>query len=301
MFFVPVVDAAIAAPASTSDEARPAATPSSLPDGVRQMIEAAIASGDDKAVGTVLRLARTTHPSAAAEFDDIERRWKVQIAARAPEPVPARKQWRTQLELGASRSTGRTSYLGALGSILVEGEGERWRHKAQARFELQQGRNIADVERGSASWQPGYKFDDRLYLYGLGQVEADALQGFDARYTAGGGLGFTVLNRSNAKLDLEGGPALRLVDRVGGDTSTSLSGRASINLRWAIRPTLELNQASSLFVEGSERSASALTSLDTQVIGPLKARLSYDVRYESRLASGDHLDTLSRATLVFSF
>jgi len=73
-----------------------------------------------------------------------------------------------------------------------------------------------------------------------------------------------------------------------------------VNLRWALLPTLELNHASSLYLEGDNRSASAVTSLDTQVIGLLKARLFYDVRYE-RLAASSHLDTLGRVTLVISF
>ena len=67
-------------------------------------------------------------------------------------------------------------------------------------------------------------------------------------------------------------------------------------------PTLELRQASALYLEGGDRNANALTSLDAQLFGPLKARFSYDLRYENRLSSGGrHLDTLSRATLVYSF
>lgn len=277
-----------------------------LPAGVGGMIETAIASGDPKVVETVFRLARSAHPAAAAELDTLERQWSAtQRSAVAPAVAPLRGKpspvWQTQVELGASRATGRTSYLGAIGSVLVEGEGTHWRQKFQARYEFQQGRNVADVERASASWQPSYKFDDQLYLYGLSQIESDPAQRLHARYTAGGGLGYTVVKSETAKLDLEGGPALRHVDQVADRTLTSLSARASINLRWALLPTLELNQTSALFLEGDHRSASALTRLDAQLVGPLKARLSYDVRYESRFSSGSHIDTLSRATLVLSF
>ena len=93
---------------------------------------------------------------------------------------------------------------------------------------------------------------------------------------------------------------MRLVNQVAAETLTTLSARASVNLRWTLLPKLELTQASSLYLEGENRSASAVTSLDAQVIGPLKARLSYDVRYE-RLIASSHLDTLGRATLVISF
>lgn len=273
----------------------------SIPVGVRQMIEAAIATGDAKAVETVLRLARSTQPAAGQALDRLERQWKQEQAARAAIAETRHKPWRTQIELGASRSTGRTSQFGMLGSLSVERETDRWRHKGQARFEIQRGRNVVPVDRGSLSWQPGYKFGEQLYLHAQAQVETDPLQGFDARHTAGGGLGLKVLKRASAEVEVEGGPAVRHTQSVRGGGTTSLSARAAINLRVALLPTLELGQANSLYLEDGNRSAAALTSVDARLIGPVRARLSYDVRYESRLASRSHIETLSRATLVVSF
>ena len=54
--------------------------PAKLPDGVRAMIEAAIAGGDAKTIDTVLRLARDTHPFAGSEIDDIQQRWRLRLA-----------------------------------------------------------------------------------------------------------------------------------------------------------------------------------------------------------------------------
>lgn len=291
----------------------PAAEPAgSLPEGVRAMIEAAIASGDAKAIETVIRFARETHSYAGGEIDEIRERWRLRVSEAEAKQREQRQaaiadasmfdNWKGQVELGASRSTGRTSYLGLFGSLSLDREGIEWRHKVQARAELQEGRNVDDWERLLASWQPNYKLGDRLYAYGLTQFESDSKQGYDGRYTAGGGLGYGVLRGDKARLDVEGGPALRHIDPMTGSAYSTVAARASINLRWAVAPTLELKQTSALYLEEGDTNANFLTTLDARLIGPLKARLSYDVRYEDSIRSkGSNLDTLSRATLVYSF
>jgi putative salt-induced outer membrane protein len=283
-----------------------------LPDGVRAMIEAAIASGDAKTIETVIRLARETHGLAGAEIDSIQQRWRLRVAEAEERQKQERQiqlagadlfdEWKGQVELGASRSTGRSSYLGLYGSVAFNREGLRWRHKILGRAEVQNGRNVTDTERLIASWQPNYRFGDRLYAYGLGQFESDQAQGYDARYTAGAGIGYIVLAGPGAKLDVEGGPAFRHVEPDGRAAESSVATRASINLSWSIVPTIELKQTTALYLEEGDSSASALTSLDAQLLGPLKARFSYDVRYENSVRTGgESLDTLSRATLIYSF
>ena len=276
------------------------------------MIEAAIAGGDAATIEAVIRLARETHASAGAEIDSIQERWRLRVGEAEQRRKAEREaalasadlldNWKGQIELGASRSTGRSRYFGLYGSLGFDREGLRWRHKLQARAEIQEGRNVTSTERLVASWQPNYKFGERLYSYGLAQFEADRVQGYDSRYTLGGGLGYGLLAAKDAKLDFEGGPAFRAIDPVSGASRSSLAARASLNLRWAIAPTLELKQTSAFYLEDGESSASALTTLDAKLLGPLKARLSYDLRYENRARSGgSSLDTLSRATLVYSF
>ncbi|QAY75650.1 YdiY family protein [Sphingosinicella sp. BN140058] len=290
----------------------PADLPPPLPDGVRAIIEAAIASGDAKTIETVIRLARETHPLAGAQIDDMLKVWRVQVAAAEAARKKEREEelaeagffdnWKGQVEIGASRSTGQTSYVGFYGSLGFNKEGLRWRHKIDARAEVQDGRNVVNTERFIASWQPNYKFGPRLYSYGLAQFESDENQGYDSRYTLGGGLGYTILTGPRAKLEFEGGPALRHVAPVDLPSETSLAARASVNFRWAIAPTLELKQTSAFYLEQGQSSANALTSLDAKLLGPLKARFSYDVRYEDRVGTGgSNIDTLSRATLVYSF
>lgn len=285
---------------------------SALPDGVRAMLDAAIAGGDAKAVETATDLARQTHPLAVAEIDHLATQWRLRSAGESAqrkqqldersEQAGLLENWKGQLELGASRSTGRNSYVGVLGSIELERQGLRWRHKVQARVELQDGRNVAAVERVVTAWQPNLKFGNELYGFGLAQYERDPAQGVDGRFTAATGIGYTALKSDVAKLDLESGPAVRYIDQVMGPPSSSMALRASLNFNWVITPTLELKQTGAIYLEKQDKNATALTAIDAHLLGPLKARFSYDMRYESRQETGGStLDTMSRATLIYHF
>lgn len=309
--------ALLVAPAAPAGEAAPEApsvapTAEGLPAGVRAMIDAAIASGDKKAAETMLRFARQTHKAGAAEIDGVEKAWKAKLAAAAEaekKALHARiaeagmfEQWDGQIELGASRSTGRSDRLGFYGAIGIDREGIDWRHKVTARAEIQESRGVTTTERILASWQPSYAFGRRVYGYGLGQYEYDPFQGYVGRYTAGAGLGYKLVDAGPARLEVEGGPALRHTDRAGPEEHSNLATRASVNFRWKLAPELEFKQTSALYYERGDSNASALTTLDARLIGPLKARFSYDVRYESGDGGGaDSLDTHSRVTLVYSF
>ncbi|MFN3388853.1 MAG: YdiY family protein [Allosphingosinicella sp.] len=302
----------LAAAMTPAAEAPAAQDEAALGEGVRAMIEAAIASGDAKAAETMLRFARQTHGGAKAEIDAIETAWRARLAeAEAVKTAEKREeiesaglfeQWKGQVELGASRSTGRSDNLGVYTALGFQREGIDWRHNVAARAELQRSRGVSTTERVFASWQPNYKIGRRLYGYGLGQYEYDPIQGFDGRYTAGGGLGYQLVDAGPTRLEVEGGPAFRHTDRVGLDGHSNLATRASVNFRWTIAPELELKQTSALYLERGDSNASALTTLDARLFGPLKARFSYDVRYESgEGGAADSLDTQSRVTLVYSF
>lgn len=308
----------LAAPAiaTVPDAVAPAdateASAAPLPDGVRAMIEAAIASGDAKAVETMLRFARATHPDAAAAIDAIEAPYRAAIAEAQAEEARARElrlaeagpfdNWTGQVELGASRSTGNTNNLGLYGALDLTRDGLRWRHKLGARADVQETNGITTTKRVQSSWQPNYKFGERAYVYGLAQYEYDPLLGYENRYTAAGGVGFGVLKGERAKLDFEGGPAFRYTETADDGTNSSLAARASLNFRWKITPTLELKQTGAFYREPGTSSANALTVLDTKLLGSLKARFSYNVLYEGKAPVGKQpVDTLSRATLVYSF
>src|SRR3546814_649618 len=304
--------ALLSAVPATADVLASTPAASAIPEGVRAMIDKAIAGGDTKVAAAVLALAREAHPEAAGEVDAIEAAWRAglaeekarreQEARRRLASAPLFDNWKGQVEFGASRSTGNTSNLGIYGALSAEREGAEWTHKLKARADIQRSNGMTTTQRVLASWQPHYSVGDRLYAYGLGQYEHDRFLGYENRYTLGGGLGYGIIASDDVTLDLAGGPAFHLTDFTTGKTEPTLAGRASLDFAWKITPTLQLSQTGSFFLERGDGSASASTALDTKLIGALKARFSYNVQYERGTPPGvDPVDTLSRATLIYSF
>ncbi len=302
---VPVIEAP-AAPAA------PPPPPAKLPEAVRTLIEAATSSGDATAVAAILRYARQTNPETIAQIDALDAEFTARQAAKTAAAARARadalanaallENWKGEIEAGGSRFTGNNAGFGLYGAVSFVREGLRWRNTLSGRIDYQRTNGETVTERGNALWRPNYKLTDRLYTYGLAQYERDRLLGYTDRYTGGGGIGYRLVAGPALNVEFEGGPALRRTDFVETGATTRLAGRASLGVRWAITPTLNFVQDGALFVEEGNNNATATTALDTKLIGALKARLSYNVTYErNTLATSDTLDTITRATIAYSF
>ena len=293
-------------------DAASAASTATLDPGIRKMIETAIAGGDPATVASVLAVARLAAPEAKEEIDGQEQAWRIQLAARtakAQEEHLARlrtaaplENWKGEVEVGASRSTGSTTSFGVLGALDLKREGIDWTHKLSARADLQSTNGQTTTERIFAAWQPSFRFQEKTYAYGLAQYEHDPFAGYDGRYTLGGGLGYRALDGARLKVEIEGGPALRRIEEAGNRAHSYLAGRGSLNLNWRVTPTLSLTHNTAVYVEGTDGNVAANTALDTKLIGNLKARFSYNVQYERKPPVGSsELNTQSRATFVYSF
>src|SRR3546814_13979463 len=123
--------ALLSAVPATADVLASTPAASAIPEGVRAMIDKAIAGGDTKVAAAVLALAREAHPEAAGEVDAIEAAWRAglaeekarreQEARRRLASAPRFDNWKGQVEFGASRSTGNTSNRGIYGGPSAEG------------------------------------------------------------------------------------------------------------------------------------------------------------------------------------
>ncbi|MBV9884440.1 MAG: DUF481 domain-containing protein [Sphingomonadaceae bacterium] len=315
--FLALLAAAAATPAApaagpASPPAAESPTAGALPAEVRAVIDAAVASGDREAVATVVRFAIAAHPAAAAEIAAVQQHFLAEMAARDAERAAAARsriasagllrEWDGQIELGASRATGSTDSFGLYGALSARRTGIDWVHQLNARAELQDSDGKRTAERISASWQARRLLDRRLYLFGLGQYERDPFIGFDSRITAGLGAGYSLLDRPGLHVEVEGGPAWRRTDARARDDFSSLAARASLAFSWKPTPRLEFKQDGAFSLDRDNGSGRALSALDVSVLGPLRVRLSYELRFERDiLRDVRSLDTTSRATFVYGF
>jgi len=293
--------------------AAPAQAPApALPPEVKAVIEAATASGDAKAVQTVVRFAIKAHPAAEAEIQALHSAFSVKLADRKERQAAEKREqlaaatvfeeWEGSFEVGGSRSTGSANNLGLYGAVTARRAGLDWDHRLSARVEVQETNGRRTAERAQLSWQPRRQLSQRAYAFGLSHYERDPFLGFDNRYTLGVGAGYSLVDAEDLRLELEAGPAFRSTDARAMEDFSAAAARASIDLRWQLTPTLQLKQNGSLLLDEENGSGRSTTALDATVIGPVKMRLSYELRYERDILRDIRsLDTASRATLVYAF
>jgi putative salt-induced outer membrane protein len=280
-----------------------------IPADLKAMLDAAIADGDAKTIAKLFDYAGKARPDLAPALADLRATWQAQVAARAAAATEIAQRrladagpldlWSGQVEFGASWSTGPTDNLGALASLDLKRDGIDWSHRLQFRGEIQETDGIRAVERLLASWQPRYATSPKSYLFGIGQFEHDPALGYDARYTAGLGAGWSLSSGKAVKLALEGGPAIRHTVSDG-DEQTRLAGRGTLDLGVAIGPRLDFTQRVSVFYEDGTSSGLLSSALDSKISDKLKLRLSYEYRIEEDGLRGVSTSgSVSRASLVY--
>ena len=312
----PALAAAILVAASVSTPA------AALPPSVKAMIDAAIESGNKQDVLAVVKIAKATNPDDLAEIDALMSAYNARLAEQAAAAQREKQQasffknWTGQGEIGGFRSTGNTKSLGLSGGVKLVKDAVKWRLNFQARADYERNGGNTTRDQLSATIEPNYKFDKRLYAYGLGQFERDRFQGFSARYTISGGLGYELVKTDDVRLAVKAGPAFRITNFTGGGSKSSLAALAGLDFDWKISDSLKFSQdaggtyasdaqgfsSAVVVIDSDNTSLTATSALDAKLIGALSARLSYTIEHETNPPAGRiKTDTLSRATLVYDF
>ncbi|MEL6531237.1 MAG: DUF481 domain-containing protein, partial [Pseudomonadota bacterium] len=210
--------------------------------------------------------------------------------------------WTGQGELGAFRSTGNTSNTGITAGLTLERVGIDWRHKLTALADFQRTNGVTTREQFLGAYEVNYDVSDRLFLYGLAQYERDRFQGFSARYSGSGGIGYRVIDNENMQLSVKGGPAYRQTEFIDGGSDSSVAGLAALDFDWKIAENLKLTEDASAFIQSGNSTYISSTGLVAKLGGGLSASLSYTIEHDTDPPLGAvQTDTLSRITLIYDF
>jgi putative salt-induced outer membrane protein len=293
-----------------------------LPQPVRAMVEAAIASGDKAKVDAVIAVARQTNPDDTAELDSLQAGFtaKQQRLAQAQAAEKERKirsagvlgNWTGRGQIGVSRSTGNTDNLALSLALDLDRKGIDWQHHNKATADFQRSNGLTTGERYFASYEPRYNLSKRAFVFGIGQFERNPFQGFDGRYAVSGGVGYRLLDGKGLELSIKAGPAWRRTDFVYGGSESSIAALAGFDFDWAITDRLKFTQdtnmvantggAATLIVDANNTTLNLVTALEAKVSHRLSARLSYTIDYDSNPPAGaTSTDTFSNVTLVYGF
>ena len=303
----------------------PAPVVAQTPAGVSEMVDAALRSGDAAGLEAVIRFAKQAHPESSEAIDAQVAAFRninataeqsqtpvasapvVTAEAKPAEPGEAAPPaaavaYTGEGELGAFTTTGNAPGIGLAAGLKLTAEGKDWRLGLLGRADYQETSNVVVREQYRVSAEPNYKFNERGYIYGLGQYEQDRFQGFHARYSVSGGIGYSLLTGEDANLSVKAGPAWRHTRLVTGMNESVVAGLASVDIKVKLTPTIQITEAASAYVDEDRSTLFSVAAIDSQLIGKLKARLSYTVQYESNPAIGrEPTDTTSRLTLVYGF
>lgn len=293
-----------------------------LPEPVRAMIDAAIATGDPAKVRTVAELARLTNPADTQEIDAILAVFETAQAEKRTVEAKAKEEkirtaglfdnWTGRGELGGFRATGNTSNTGITASLTLNRQGIDWRHRFLGRVDYQRNAGNVTREQYLARYEPNVNVSDKFYVYALAQYERDQFQGFDGRYAISGGMGYQAIKSDEVQLSFKAGPAYRVTEFVDGRNDSRIAGLIGIDFDWSISERLKLTQDTNAvaetggsavaIIDSRNTSVNVITGLDAAIAKKLKARLSYAVEYNSDPAPGAvQTDTLSRVTLIYDF
>lgn len=294
-----------------------------LPDPVQEMIDAAMASGDEESVNTVVKFAKQLHPDFTAAIDAqtaaffrnkseekalaaAEAKKAASAEAEAAELAESRNgffdNWSGKGELGGFRTTGNTDNTGLSASLNLKRENEKWVVKLGGYADYQETENITTKEQYRAFLEGNYKFNQRFYAYALTQYEKDSFQGFNSRWSVSAGLGYRVIDEETITLDMKGGPAWRHTDFTDGTSDSQIAVLGSLDFDWKISDTLKFTEDASMYLESGNKSFTSTTGLEAKLMEKLTGRLSYTWEHETDPPIGRRkTDTISRITLIYDF
>ncbi|ANY20619.1 hypothetical protein A6F68_02117 [Tsuneonella dongtanensis] len=293
-----------------------------IPDPVRAMIDAAIETGDPKAVATVIDLAKKTNPNEVDAIEEIHagfRRQRAEMAKakKADELAAIRsaglfERWKGKGEIGGSRATGNSDTLGLTGAISLNRKGIDWSHRLSARADFQRVAGRTRREKFFADYEPRYDLREDLFAFGLAQYERDRLQGTAARYALSGGIGYKVVDTDTMDLSIKAGPALRLTRTTDGVSDTRIAGLFGLDFDWQVLERLKFTQdlnavaetggAALLVIDSQSTTLRLVSGIEAKVTERLSTRLSYALDYDSNPLPGKTTtDTVTRFSFVYGF
>jgi len=276
-----------------------------IPENIRAMLDAAIESGNDGDVSTIVKYARSADPLSGDAVLAIAEKWRADRAAAREATIRQAgflNLWRGRAEIGGFVSTGNSEIAGGTAVLDANREGLQWRHKFHAQADYQESLGTTTREHYLLSYEPNYKFDDRAYVYGQSSFESDRFLGYDDRLAVSSGLGYSAIKNAGVQLDLEIGPGYRYTSFTDDSIQSSITGRASVDFRWRLLSGLSLTQNTVAIAQRFNSTVASTTGVNAKLLGPLSAKLSYYVQYESQPPVGRRTtDTTTRASLVYSF
>lgn len=212
--------------------------------------------------------------------------------------------WSAEVAAGLILTSGNTDSDSFTGTAEVINQRDYWRHTGKAEMYTSSTDGDKTAERYHASVKTDYKIaGGPNYVFGMLMYEDDSFSGYDYEASETAGYGRSIIQRPDMKLDLEvGGGARQRKETVTGDSSNEAIVRGAGKFEWIMRESVTFVE--DLSVESGEEATitTSITSLTSQLIGNLAAKLAFRIRNATDVPEGvKNTDTETTATLVYKF
>ena len=276
-----------------------------IPAAVEKMILEAENTGSPSTLDTVVAVATATLPASATEIralvDSLRTRAEAERIAQLEE-LNYFQGWHGEGELGASKVTGNTDTTDVAIGVHLTKEGLKWVHKFNLTADYQRAQGVSGVDKYLTGYEANYKFNERLFSFGLLQWDRDHFAGFNNRVTESVGMGYSIFHSQKLVWDVTLGPAFRQIDQVIGPTQHDVEARLATHLAWNISDATVFTEEMSFYIGGGNNTSQATTAITTKIIDALAARASFILKKETAPGPGSKkTDTASRVTLVYGF
>ena len=280
------------------------AAENSLPPGVREMIETAVRSNDDKEVDTVVRVAKATWPDSAPAIDALVEEARQEARAERYARIEEKgflAEWHGEVRLGGSTATGNSSRTTTTASVALGRDSPDWRHAAEIELFYSFSGDDDPTKRINAFWRSDYKLGADGFLYGrLGYLK-NFSAGIRGRLVESVGYGRSFEHGEKFTGNLTAGPAARQTRFYDGDIRRDFAARVGTRVDWNFWRTLTLSNVNTIYV-AQRGTVDNTVSLRAPIFEGLSFLLSFNLQWEDEPApTYEPLSTLTSITIGISF
>ncbi|EKE67774.1 DUF481 domain-containing protein [Gallaecimonas xiamenensis] len=224
--------------------------------------------------------------------------------------APDKKNWKGEAELGVLVTSGNSDSTNVKGRLNVTQDLESWRNNYQLESLYTESDDETTAERYRGSIQGDYKIDDKQFWFVRGSYEDDRFSGYDFQASTSTGYGNRFWELEDGSFfDASAGLGYRynkLQERNDDGDSAEKEAIARLAAKFEYKLSenslfrQELN--SEIGLDESNTITESVTSLQANVMGNLAMKISYRVKYTSKVPDDtEKTDTETSFTILYTF
>jgi putative salt-induced outer membrane protein len=228
-------------------------------------------------------------------------RWLFAMLSVGLITAPARAEWHTKGEIGASFASGNSENESINATLEIKNKLDRWTHTFGAAGNYGSDGNVTTAERWELRGQSDYTFTEKAYWFGAARYEDDRFSAFEYQASLSTGLGYKFVDTERTKFWIQGGPGYRYAElQETGQTDDGVILRGDMGLDHQLTETTKIVERF-LVESGSDNTyLQNDLGLEVRITGSLGLRVGYQVRHNSDVQPGvEKTDTLTTVGLLY--